>query len=228
MADSSNQPADTTMMGVVHDALRRDLRRLETALTVDSPADGDRGQGIGDHVLWMMDFLHHHHHTEDVGLWPLVRRRNPAAAGVLDRMHDEHTAIAGRIEQTQVAARRYRSDPGEEARQALTTAVAQLSGPLLAHLNDEETTAMPVVSASITEAEWRQWDQKYNVRGKSLSRLAAEGHWLMDGLDPERYQVLVHLVPAPVRLVILHGYARRYRTACARRWGPQVAVGPAK
>jgi hypothetical protein len=30
-----------------------------------------------------------------------------------------------------------------------------------------------------------------------------------------------------VRIVIIKGYARRYRAECARRWGPSVAVGPA-
>ena len=29
---------------------------------------------------------------------------------------------------------------------------------------------MPLVSATLTVAEWRAWDQQHNVRGKSLSR----------------------------------------------------------
>jgi hypothetical protein len=48
----------------------------------------------------------------------------------------------------------------------------------------------------------------------------------MDGLDPDRRDVLLHLVPAPARIVIVKGYARRYRAACARRWGPDVNVAP--
>ena len=86
---------------------------------------------------------------------------------------------------------------------------------------------MPLVAAVLTEAEWRHWDQANNVKGKSLGRLAADGHWLMDGLDPARYTTLIHLVPAPVRIIIIKGYARRYRAGCARRWGPGIAVGPA-
>jgi hypothetical protein len=49
---------------------------------------------------------------------------------------------------------------------------------------------------------------------------------MADGLDPRRYQILIHLVPAPVRVIVLKGYARRYRAACRRRWGPEVEVGP--
>jgi hypothetical protein len=125
-----------------------------------------------------------------------------------------------------VAAGLYREDGGADARDGLVSALAALFAPLLSHLDDEEAEAMPVVSASITEAEWRHWDQKYNVRGKSLGRLAAEGHWLMDGLDEARYLKLVSLVPAPVPFVVEKGYAGRYRRACALLWGPRVPVGP--
>lgn len=94
-------------------------------------------------------------------------------------------------------------------------------------LPDAERLTMALHGAVLTEAEWRRWDQAHNVKGKSLGRLAADGHWLMDGLDPARYATLIHLVPAPVRIVIIKGYAGRYRAECARRWGPGIAVGPA-
>jgi hypothetical protein len=141
-------------------------------------------------------------------------------------MDAEHETIAPAIEQVRTAATRYRDDPAPAAREALESALAALSTPLLSHLDDEEAEAMPVVSASITDAEWREWDQKYNVRGKSLGQLGAEGHWLMDGLDPIRYQALVSLVPGPVRFVLEKAYGGRYRRACALRWGPRVPVRP--
>ena len=54
-------------------------------------------------------------------------------------------------------------------------------------MRGEGDEAMPLVAAVLTEAEWRHWDQANNVKGKSLGRLAADGHWLMDGLDPAKY-----------------------------------------
>ena len=84
---------------------------------------------------------------------------------------------------------------------------------------------MPLVTATLSDAEWKAWDQKYNVKGKSVMQLGREGQWLMDSLDPRRYQVLVHLVPAPVRLVIVKGFSRSYRNACALRWGPTCLSG---
>ena len=57
MSKRTSQPAytATTIMGVVHDALRRDLARLQSALGSAPPPDGDRRVAIADHARWMMD-----------------------------------------------------------------------------------------------------------------------------------------------------------------------------
>ena len=224
MKRDPNAPADTTIMSVVHDALRRDMTRLLDALSADPPPDDVRRVALADHIDWMMVFLHEHHRGEDLGLWPLVRDHNSSAGVLLDRMDADHSTIAPAITKVRAAANQYRDDA--QSLPEVVSSLDALSTSLLPHLRREEDEAMPVVAASITKAEWERWDQKYNVRGKSMTRLAAEGHWLMDGLDPDRYQTLVHLVPAPVRVVLVKGYAGRYRRACARRLGPELAVGP--
>jgi hemerythrin-like domain-containing protein len=221
-----DKPADTTMMGVVHDALRRDLIRLKDGLGTTPPPGDDRHKALAEHAEWMMNFLDDHHHGEDGGLWPLLRERAPHAGALLDRMTADHQRIGAAIEQTRLAAEHYRMDSGDDARAQFLAALATLAESLLPHLRSEEDEAMPLVSATITDAEWKQWDNRQNIRGKSISKLADEGHWLMDDLDRDRYETLTHLVPAPVRVVILKGYRRRYRTNCARRWGPHVFVGP--
>lgn len=70
-----------------------------------------------------MDRLHDHHHTEDAGLWPLIRQRNPAAGGLLEAMETEHRAIVPAIDALTAATKRYRSAqgdiPGEDPIQAL-------------------------------------------------------------------------------------------------------------
>jgi len=220
------QGADTTMMGVVHDALRRDLARLQAVLPASPPPDHHRRAAIAGHAEWMMDFLHRHHHGEDEGLWPLVRQRAPQAAALLDRMEADHLLVVPAAGHVSAAAARYRADPGAEARTGLLGTLDALADCLLPHLRAEEDEAMPLVSAVLSDAEWRAWDHQHNVKGKSLQQLAADGHWLMDGLDRTRYQVLIHLVPPPARLLIVKGFARRYRNACALRWGPEVTVGP--
>ena len=108
---ATTTPADTRMMTVVHDALRRDLARSRAALTA-SPPPGDRQRrAIARHLAWMMGFLHAHHESEDAGLYPVVRDRRPDAAALLDRMDADHRAVAPRVAAPLVAAaRRFISD----------------------------------------------------------------------------------------------------------------------
>ena len=75
----ASEPADTRMMGIVHGALVRDLRRAHVALTTQPYPRARQSRALGEHVVWLMEFLHAHHTSEDEGLWPAVRAKNPAA-----------------------------------------------------------------------------------------------------------------------------------------------------
>jgi hypothetical protein len=71
-------------------------------------------------------------------------------------------------------------------------------------------------------AQWHAVEQQYNIKPKSLAQLGMEGHWLLDGIDPEGYQVVVHTVPAVPRFILLHGFARAYRRRAQARWQPGI------
>jgi hypothetical protein len=77
---------------------------------------------------------------------------------------------------------------------------------------------MPVVAASITNREWDAVEREYNIKPKTTRQLAIEGHWLLEGVDAEGYDVVVHKVPAMLRFVLLHGFARAYRRQADARW----------
>jgi hypothetical protein len=77
---------------------------------------------------------------------------------------------------------------------------------------------MPVVAASVTAAEWHEWDQRTNVKPKGLRQLGMEGHWLIDGADADRRATVVALVPPVPRFVLLHGFAVPYRRRTNRLW----------
>lgn len=216
MKTDPHSPADTRMMGIVHDALRRDLHRTRSALSTEPYPSSRRRTMLADHVLWMMRFLHDHHTAEDAGLWPVVRLRNPQAAALLDVMDTDHATIAPALSTVQAAARDYRLD--DAARMSLLTALAELDAVLLPHLDREEHDTMPMVAASITTTEWRNWDQQHNVKTKSFMELGTIGHWLLDGLTPERRHVVVHEVPAVPRFILVHGFARRYTRQARLRW----------
>ena len=159
---TAESPADTRMMGIVHAAFRRDLVRVRLMLTAAPVPQGERRHAVADQVVWLMNKLHEHHHTEDAGLWPLIRRRNPAAAGLLEAMETEHRAIVPAIDALTAAAQRYRSAQGDAPREELIATLDALTSVLLPHLDREVAQAMPVVSQTLTAREWEAWNKQAN------------------------------------------------------------------
>jgi Hemerythrin HHE cation binding domain len=213
---SSDSPADTRMMAIVHRALCRDLERVNDALTTQPYPQGRQRQALGDHVVWLMHFLHEHHTGEDEGLWPMVRNSNPAAGPLLDALDADHRRITPAADRLGAAGRTYAATTGDKERTELHAALQALNAVLLPHLHREVDEAMPVVSASITHAQWHMWDQDRNVKGKSLAELGYVGHWLLDGIDAEGYQVVVGEVSPVPRFILLHFFAPGYRRRAAR------------
>ena len=223
--DQHTVPADTRMMGIVHSALRRDLVRLRLVLGTTAAAEPRRRQALAEHAIWLMDFLHHHHTGEDEGLYPLAVRRNPAAGQLCERMDLDPDTITPAMDGLRAAAERHLADPGSPDADLLA-ALAALDEPLVPHLAREELEMMPVVSASISHAEWVEWHESM-VEG-SMTSLAFEGHWLIDGLDEESVQVVVGPVPAVQRFILvkLLGGASRRRRALLWPGTPAEAVPP--
>lgn len=219
---NEDAPADTRIMGIVHAALQRDLRRARDVLGAATPPEGRQRRALGEHVDWLMRFLHAHHSSEDEGLWPLVRDHNPAAGALLDSLEADHVRIAPAAEAVTAAAREYATTTSDGPRAALLDALDRLVDVLVPHLDREVADAMPVVAANITKGEWDAVEQRYNIKPKSMRELGFEGHWLLDGIDPEGYQVVVGKVPAVPRFVLLHGFAGVYRRWAEACWSPVV------
>jgi hypothetical protein len=221
---TASEPADTRMMGIVHGALRRDLLRTREAVVTEPYPRGRQRRALGEHVVWLMRFLHAHHTSEDEGLWPLVRTRNPAAGELLDALEAEHQRIDPAAAALASAGGRYAESTADDARSELVAALDGLTSVLFPHLDREVEEAMPVVSASITRADWQAVEQRYNIKPKSLAQLGMEGHWLLDGIDAEGFDLVVHTVPAVPRFILLHGFARAYRRRARARWEPDSAA----
>lgn len=215
-------PADTRMMGVVHDALRRDLARARAVLTGPTPPAAPR-VALADHLAWMMRFLHDHHHGEDVAVYPAVRRSDPDAGAILDEMAADHAAVAPAIARVEAAVDRYRAGDAHGERHELLGALDDLDRVLQPHLRREEDEAMPIVSAALTQAELQRIEHEQFVKPKSFRELGHEGHWLLDGLDADRRELVTGAVPPVPRLVLVHGFAGSYRRRAAACWGGPAA-----
>jgi len=215
-------PCDTRMMGVVHSALRRDLVRARMLLADTDSLTDRRRVALADHIVWLMDFLHAHHSNEDAGLYPMTLRNDPSTAGLVAAMGADHERIDHAMAALRSAADSCRDDAGASG--ALVDALAGLDDVLIPHLSREETVMMPAVSACVSQAELKQWDDEMNVGGKPMLQLAMEGHWLLDNLDDDGRDAVVALVPPFPRFVLLHLLGGRYRRRRALLWQDDAAA----
>src|SRR5688572_30516974 len=168
MAAASDAPADTTMMRVVHDAIRRDLARARAVLGRPAASRPTQHRAVGAHLGWMMRFLRAHHESEDLGLYPFVRARalDDADVEVLDRMERAHEDVAAAIAEMEEAAAALAADGSDDAGQRTLAAIDGLEAALLPHLREEEDEAMPIVSKLITAAEWQALEQEHTLDGR--------------------------------------------------------------
>jgi hemerythrin-like domain-containing protein len=221
MSQGLDSPADTRMMGVVHSALRRDLERARIVLSYGEISDARR-TALAEHLIWLMDFLHHHHEGEDNGLYPLARAKDAALGEMLDAMNTEHEAITPAMEDVKATATSAVQDP--TATPQLLAAIEALDAVLIPHLKHEEEEMMPLVQAVVTQREWHEWDQTTNVGPKSNKQLAFEGHWLIDNATADDRNTVVHLVPPVPRFFLLHLMGGAYRKRRAALWDGTTAV----
>jgi hypothetical protein len=217
MAPTARMPTDMEFMNrLFHAALRRDLARTLDTLAAARNRSPRHRQALIEHLGLVLGLLHHHHTSEDQGLWPLVRRRAPDLAAQLDMMEAEHAAVAAAIQSTRAAATRYASDPTLTADELLQ-AVAALRDTLLPHLDHEETEVMPRVMRALSRQDWSALARS-EVRNRGSFALAGTGLlWTVDGLDAQRRSAFNRQVPALFRWLIdkRYGPAYRRRTALA-------------
>ncbi len=140
-------------------------------------------------------------------------------------MDVDHDTITPAMDGLRAAAERHLADPASPDSDLLA-ALAALEEPLVPHLAREELEMMPVVSASISNAEWVAWHESM-VHG-TMRQLAFEGHWLIDGLDEEHTRIVVGPVAAVPRFILVRLLGGAYRRRRTLLWGgtPAEAVPP--
>jgi hypothetical protein len=147
------QLATVEHLVAIHDHLRGELDRVRDLigqvrrglLTVGEARAGvneltirQNSWTLGAYCQSYCGFVNGHHGLEDASVFPHLRRAEPDAAPVLDRLHAEHGAIHGlldEVDRTLVALVR---DGETAALDRVEQAVEALAGRLLSHLAYEE------------------------------------------------------------------------------------------
>ncbi|WP_227983323.1 hemerythrin domain-containing protein [Nocardia spumae] len=203
---------DVTMMILVHDAFRRDVRRLRAVA----------GQAAGDPAVFdalcagwdtFRRYLIVHHTAEDDVLWPVLRAEladRPDRGPLLDAMVDEHAQLDPIMAEIDAAL-------SQRSVADLVARFDALGRVLVFHLDHEEVEVLPLVRDTLTPSEWKVFgdDQRRRVGLRGGSRFFP---WLLDGASPEGVAHALALLPPPLRLVYRFVWRPRYERRSPWPW----------
>ncbi|HZR54177.1 MAG TPA: hemerythrin domain-containing protein [Streptosporangiaceae bacterium] len=227
--------ADLTIMYAAHDAFRRDLTSLARATAgkagkASNLSDPAKQASVAAGWEVFKRQLHMHHTSEDSCVWPVLRTRfatSESALSVLDAMEEEHQQIDPLLAAVDDAFARRRGDgpdsddwPGIDR---LADVVDVLTTSLTGHLQHEEREGLPLVSAGLTNAQWRGVGRQM-ARQNGLSAGSEMFAWMLSGASPDNVKRTLGQLPAPLRVIYRAVWKPRF--AKTARWLAMVpAVG---
>lgn len=203
---------DMAVMLAFHDALRRELGYIAR---VAATGTDDPRQVMATAAGWQMfkAYLQVHHSCEDDMLWPVMEKTladRPDDLALLAALEAEHAAIDPLI--NAIDATLLNPASGRERLADLTDALATT---LQAHLRHEEGEGLALVDATVTDEEWQNFGQESAKRvGPEAPRVFP---WMLDGLDAQRTEHILGLIPEAVRATYRNEWLGAYRQL--DRWG---------
>jgi hypothetical protein len=181
-------PVDMTMMYLMHHAFRRDLAGFAAAAGTTPVSDRESWQALAERWELFSFALHHHHTGEDNGLWPaLLDRADEPGRAVLEAMEAEHEEIDPTLAACTAGFARLAGHADEDARCALAVRLVAARERLGDHLRHEETEAIELIQALLTQEEWEAIEKEHFASGVAFRNVVALVPWAL------------HEVPGPIR-----------------------------
>ncbi len=210
---------DTRDMLVVHDSIRRQFGQAPSLVRGVAPGDTGRAAVVADHVDLLGALLHHHHAGEDRLLWPVLQPRVPDDVdGTVGLMERQHEGIAEMQEAVTTAVAPWRRAAEEEEREALATALEDLTGRITEHLAAEEEHILPLAAAHMTPAEWHRLGEE-GLGSLPRKQLPLVLGMVMYRADPEVIRELLSHAPLVPRLLMPYLAPRTYARYARRLHG---------
>ncbi len=205
--------SDIEIMGILHDAFRRDAARLARAAQHYGSEDPAAHAALLVGWHGFSHELHYHHTVEDTYIWPLMRRTladHPDDVAVLDAMEAEHALVDPALAEVESAF-----DDPDHGHERLADRVDDLVRILYSHLAHEEREAVPMIRATITAKEWHTVS-KNALHGMTYREKADAVPYLLEGAPETRVRIMLDVLPAPLRVMYRHRWNPHYRRV--RRW----------
>jgi hemerythrin-like domain-containing protein len=204
-----------TMNRVVHDAVRRDLRRLESALAGMADGDVSRAEQLNRAYDNLRTQLTRHHESEDTLIWPVLARLG-IGADLLSAMEFEHQAMSAALQETAVAMDRFSSSGSTEAAAEARESVTRTTAVVEQHLRHEEDDLEPAFRPFVESPEWKEVEKRLSHQPPFVA--GAFFAWVTDGMTDEGQEYLRSTVPRPVTFLLPRVFGRRYRRTIAPVW----------
>lgn len=200
LADSSatEVPEFLAAFAGMHAAMRRDVERLVVVAAMPSPRL----------ARWFHHFretLEKHHEREDTVVWPALVARDPGFGEFLGELADDHQALDHALADLGAAIA-----GGADCR----TPAIRLRQVLRDHLDREEAAAFGRIASAFRDEEWKAVEHAL-LEGTSLSHLAFEVPWILDGMPAASAARLRAQLPRPVRVLHRLVFAPRYSRVAA-------------
>jgi hypothetical protein len=168
---------------LTHSLLRNELPRLAAALAGGSMTP-DEEVVVEDQLRLVTDHLLRHHQEEDEFHWPLLVARAPGAARLLALLEAEHTEMDPLVDLV-----RDRS----LLRQTRAVAMSRLSELVLAHLEVEDRSVVPLLAVHVTSKEQRDSMERSRAKIPQADELRVLAMMLAAADEGERQRMLAPL-----------------------------------
>jgi hemerythrin-like domain-containing protein len=204
-----------TMNRVIHEAVRRDLARLETALGAAREGDVTRARQLDRAYDNLHRELTRHHEGEDRYVFPFLAEAG-LPSDLLTAMDDEHHAMAEALAETRSAMAAYRASGSAADAESARASVARTQEVVNRHLDHEERDLEPLLQPLLTTDGWKAAEKK--LRRASPVVIGLFFAWLQDGMTDEGRAYLRATIPSPVTTFFSRVPGRGYHREIAPTW----------
>jgi iron-sulfur cluster repair protein YtfE (RIC family) len=226
MEDEQTSPSELapprgrfTIVYMIHEAFRRDLKRLSSALRAPD-VDHHRAGQLSAHWAFIEEQLHHHHEVEDASLWPLVRPKLSGQSDqltVLDEMESQHKELLPQCAAVGSGFTALVQQPSALAGNELAGNLDELGIELGSHLEDEEVRCFPVIDEALTPEEFESFG-KATAKAVGMRGSAKFFPWIFDTANPAERKAVLSMPPPPVRVLCQYVWEPRYTRKVASIW----------
>jgi hemerythrin-like domain-containing protein len=103
--------------------------------------------------------LHHHHHTEDVSVFPALVAVRPDMRPTIDMLEDEHVELGPNLDAVETAVAAFVKRPDRATQEPVHDALVTLRDWFFPHLDLEDEKILPAIAESIPSKQWKKLDK---------------------------------------------------------------------